>query len=255
MRWAAMLLLGFCLASGLGCTERAEPTVADDPPEPEFVFAVPVGATSVEIMDLLRESDLLTGEFESEPLREGWLAPGDYVVVHGTPRSELLSKMVKRQEGRLAAIWDYRAQDLPLANPAELLVLASLVQCESPGPELLDPVASVFVNRLRRGMRLQSDAALIYGITRGKRQLDRPLQPSNLTRDTPWNSYSNEGLPQTPICAPSIAAIRAASYPPKTDYVYFVSDAAGGLRFAESLQEHIANVAKFREATATKGRK
>ena len=252
MQRATALLLVFFLVAGLACTDKAAPSAAEDQPEPEFVITVPAGSRSAEIMDLVRSADFLTGELESEQLREGWLAPGDYAVALGTARSEIIAMMVARQEGRLGAVWDYRTPNLPLTTATELLVLASLVECEAPGPDFLGPVASVFINRLRRGMRLQSDAALIYGITRGKVPLDRGLQQRDLKQDTPWNTYLHQGLPQTPICAPSIAAIGASSRPPETDYLYFSPNAEGGLVFAKTIVEHSANITKLREASARK---
>lgn len=252
MQRAMALLLVFFLAAGLACTDKTGPSAAEDQSEAQFVLTVPAGASSGEIVDLVRSSDLLTGDLEPEQIRDGWLAPGDYAVAIGTARSEIVAMMVTRQEGRLGAMWDYRAPNLPLETPTDLLVLASLVECEAPEPEFLDNVASVLVNRLRRGMRLQSDAALIYGITRGEVPLDRPLRLSDLKQDTPWNTYVHQGLPQTPICAPSIAAIGAASHPPETDYLYFAPGTEAGLVFAKTFVEHNANVAKFREATAGK---
>jgi len=229
---------------GIVATLRAE---AEGLSGSRVVLNVPAGVQAIEVLDLIRNTDGLAGSVQPDRLREGWLAPRNYVIEPGTARADVVARMVEAQEERLERAWKYRDPELPVATREELLVLAALVECESPSPEFLDPVASVFVNRLRVAIRLQSDAALVYGITGGKPSLERGLRQSDLANDTPWNTYVHDGLPPTPICSPSLAAIQSASQPPATDYLYFVGDADGGLVFAATLRQHNENVRAFRD--------
>ncbi len=168
----------------------------------------------------------------------------------GYSRSELLSEMAKRQENILSTAWEERPLGLPYASPEEALIMASIVEKETAVAEERETVASVFVNRLETGMRLQTDPTVIYGVTRGEGVLDRGLRRSELDRETPWNTYQIDGLPPTPIANPGRAAIRAALNPAQTDYYFFVADGTGGHAFAETLEEHNANVARWREIEA-----
>lgn len=215
---------------------------------------VGVGTSAEETISLIQNSTLLHGTFQPEQLKEGWFAPGEYVVASGTSRSDFVEMIIEAQTVWIDAFWAHRDRSVPLESPKELLVLASLVECHARAPEFFDPIASVFVNRLRYQMRLQSDAALIYGITRAAIPPDYPLKQSDLAEDTPWNTYLHDGLPPTPICAPSTAALGSASGPPSTDYLYFVSDAAGGFAFADTLATHHENVRAYREAKHAQSR-
>ena len=150
----------------------------------------------------------------------------------------------------VAAAWAGRAPDLPLESPEELLTLASIVEKETGVAEERPLVASVFVNRLRQGMRLQTDPAVIYGITKGEGPLGRGLRASELATVTPYNTYAIVGLPPTPIANPGKAAIEAAANPEESDFLYFVADGSGGHAFARTLQEHNANVAAWRRIEA-----
>ncbi len=211
-------------------------------------FEVPAGATLHEIRALVAKADGLGGDVPERLMEEGWLAPGGYSLRPGMTRGELVETMRGAQEGRLSAAWDYRAPGLPVATPGELLALASLVECEAPSSDFYGLVASVLVNRLKLGIALQVDTPLRYGITGGDPALDRPLTQGDLAADTPWNLYRNAGLPPGPVCAPSLEALAVTAHPPETDLLYFVSDGAGGLRFAATLAEHNANVRLYREA-------
>jgi UPF0755 protein len=158
--------------------------------------------------------------------------------------------MQERQSERIARVWAERASDLPIDSPEEMLILASIIEKETGVPEERRDVASVFVNRLNRGMRLQTDPTVIYGITRGQGILGRGLRQSELRGATPWNTYVIEGLPPTPIANPGLASLQAAVDPAETDYVFFVADGTGGHAFAETLQEHNRNVAVWRQIEA-----
>jgi len=204
------------------------------------------GLTTFQILDILRQSEVLTGEITDIPA-EGSLAPDTYFVERNQSRAEVLKRMSEAQAKQVAEAWEQRSPDSPLRSPEELLVLASIVEKETGVPEERPRVASVFLNRLKRGMRLQSDPTVVYGITEGKEQLGRGLRQSELERATPYNTYVIDRLPPTPIAAPGRDAILAVVNPEPTDYLYFVADGTGGHVFAATLDEHNRNVAKWRE--------
>jgi len=212
-------------------------------------ITVAEGVTSWQVVNALEEIEVLEGEVESIP-PEGSLAPFSYEVELGDSRLGLLERMRDIQKTRLAAAWEARDEDLPLESPAEALILASLIEKETGLPDERETVASVFVNRLKRGMRLQTDPTVIYGITKGQGTLGRGLRQSELRRATPYNTYVIEGLPPTPIANPGEASLMAAVNPADTDYVFFVADGSGGHAFAETLAEHNRNVARWREIEA-----
>ena len=212
-------------------------------------FAVPEGWTSWQVVEALRARDDLTGDIAAVP-PEGTLAPATYDVELGADRGALLERMAARQTEILQAAWAARDPTLPIESPEELLILASIVEKETALPEERGEVASVFVNRLNEGMRLQTDPTVIYGITRGEGTLGRGLTRVELAEPTPWNTYAIDGLPPTPIANPGEEAIRAAASPPETDYLYFVADGTGGHAFATTLEEHNRNVAAWRQIEA-----
>ncbi len=210
---------------------------------------VPEGLTSWQVVQILNEREELSGELTEIP-PEGSLAPAGYDFQRGDSREELIARMQARQQEVLAAAWVERAPDVPLRSPEELLTLASIVEKETAVAEERARVASVFENRLKEGMRLQTDPTVIYGITKGEATLGRGLRASELAADTPYNTYVRRGLPPTPIANPGAAAIEAAANPEATDYVYFVADGTGGHAFATTLEEHNRNVAAWRQIEA-----
>lgn len=218
-------------------------------PDTRFRIAVAEGATSWQIWNALNNAEFLTGTIEARPA-EGVLSPDSYEVRRGADRAALVAEMEARQSAILAAAWENRAPDLPLASPEEALILASIVEKETGVPEERRQVASVFLNRLREPMRLQTDPTVIYGITRGQGVLGRGLRRSELNGDTPYNTYRIDGLPPTPIANPGRASIEAVLNPEETDYLYFVADGSGGHAFATTLAEHNENVARWRQIEA-----
>ncbi|MHA6345796.1 endolytic transglycosylase MltG [Roseivivax sp. CAU 1761] len=222
-----------------------------DAADTRFRVALAEGVTSFQVVEELGLIDVLEGEVEVPA--EGSLAPDSYEVQPGDDRAELIARMQRAQEAILAAAWENRAEDLPIESPEEALILASIVEKETGVAEERPQVASVFVNRLRRGMRLQTDPTVIYGVTEGKGVLGRGLRRSELDRETPYNTYVIDGLPPTPIANPGRAAIEAALNPAETAYVFFVADGTGGHAFAETLDEHNRNVARWREIEAERG--
>lgn len=212
---------------------------------------VPEGWTSWQVVDLLNSRDELTGEIAEIPA-EGSLAPAGYDIQRGDSRAAVIARMQAEQQKILDAAWAGRAKDLPLRTPEDLLTLASIVEKETGIPSERGEVASVFVNRLLRGMRLQTDPSVIYGITKGKETLGRGLRASELATITPYNTYAIVGLPPTPIANPGKAAIEATANPPATDMLYFVADGSGGHTFAATLSEHNRNVVVWRRLEAEK---
>lgn len=210
------------------------------------------GVTSWQVVEGLRRADFLVGDIGGLP-PEGSLAPDSYEVARGADRAQLLALMTERQARILATEWAERQEGLPYASPEEALIMASIVEKETGIAEERGRVASVFVNRLRRGMKLQTDPTVIYGVTRGEGVLGRGLRQSELRRETPWNTYVIDGLPPTPIANPGRASIRAALNPDETPYIFFVADGTGGHAFAVTLDEHNRNVARWREIERTRG--
>ena len=225
--------------------------VSDDP---ALVFRITVaeGVTSWQIVDALKKADFLQGALETVP-PEGSLAPGGYEVERGTERGAIIAEMTEKQAAILAEAWASRAEGLPYDSPEEALIMASIIEKETGVPDERGRVASVFINRLQQGMRLQTDPTVIYGITKGEGVLGRGLRQSELRRETPYNTYVIDGLPPTPIANPGAEAIKAALNPEKTNDLFFVADGTGGHAFAETLEAHNENVAKWRKIEAAKG--
>lgn len=207
------------------------------------------GVTSWRVVESLKAADFLAGDIAAVPA-EGTLAPESYEVVRGSERAALIASMEALQARILADLWAVRAEGLPYKTPEEALVMASIVEKETGIAEERRLVASVFLNRLEQGMRLQTDPTVIYGITKGQGVLGRGLRQSELRRATPWNTYMIDGLPPTPIANPGRLSIEAALNPETTDYVFFVADGTGGHAFAATLDEHNRNVAKWRAIEA-----
>ncbi|MEX0348002.1 MAG: endolytic transglycosylase MltG [Paracoccaceae bacterium] len=220
-----------------------------DQSDTRYRIAMAEGVTNFQVAEALKAWDVLSGEVAELPT-EGMLAPDSYEVTPGTEVSSVLADMQEKQELRINAVWESRQDGLPLNSPEEMLTLASIIEKETGLPEERGQVASVFVNRLNQGMKLQTDPTVIYGITKGQRVLGRGLRRSELRRVTPWNTYLIDGLPPTPIANPGLASLEAAVTPEETDFVFFVADGTGGHAFAETLQEHNRNVAKWREIEA-----
>ncbi|KMW56573.1 protein YceG like [Candidatus Rhodobacter oscarellae] len=227
----------------------AEFVAVRDRSDTRYRVALAEGVTSWQIVEGLRAVDVMTGDVAAVP-PEGRLAPDSYEVVVGDDRGDLLSQMEAAQTRRLEAAWAARAADLPYQTPEEALVMASIVEKETGVAAERGTVAAVFVNRLNRGMRLQTDPTVIYGITKGQGVLGRGLRQSELRRATPYNTYVIDGLPPTPIANPGVASIEAALNPESSPFLFFVADGTGGHAFAETLAEHNKNVAKWRAIEA-----
>ncbi len=212
--------------------------------------SVAPGLTSWEVIEGLKGADFLTGAEDLEVPAEGSLAPDTYEVAQGDDAADLVARMRGAQERLLADAWASRVPGLPIETPEEALTLASIIEKETGVAEERGVVAGVFTNRLNRGMRLQTDPTVIYGITNGQGPLGRGIRASELRAATPYNTYVIDGLPPTPIANPGPEAIRAAVNPEATDYIFFVADGTGGHAFAATLAEHNENVAAWRAIEA-----
>lgn len=207
-------------------------------------LTIPEGLTARQIAALLERAEGLTGEIP--PLAEGAVLPETYAYQWGDTRASLLRRAEQAMERALAEAWAGREEGLPLSTPREALILASIVERETARPEERPRIAAVFLNRLRRGMPLQSDPTVAYAAAEGGGALDRPLTRADLDRDHPFNTYRNRGLPPAPIAAPGREALRAVTRPASTEELYFVADGNGGHAFARTLEEHNRNVARWR---------
>jgi UPF0755 protein len=208
-------------------------------------LTVPEGLTVAQVMALVAAAEGLVGEPPSPP-PEGALLPETYHYRWGDGRADLVQRMRRAMDEALADAWNGRVSDLPLADPKALLTLAAIVEKETSVADERARVAGVFVNRLRRGMRLQSDPTVVYALTGGRGPLDRALTRADLDRPHPFNTYQIAALPPGPIANPGRSALRAAARPLDTDDLFFVADGTGGHAFARTLEEHNRNVARWR---------
>jgi UPF0755 protein len=213
-------------------------------------ITIPEGLTSEMVVDLLAAAEVLTGETPQVP-PEGAVLPETYMVPRGAERAEILRRMMEAQDQTLTSLWANRAKDLPIKTPEEAVILASIVEKETGVAHERPQVAGVFLNRLRRGMRLESDPTIIYGVSKG-RPLGRGILRSELERETPYNTYKINGLPPTPIANPGREALAAVLNPPKTEALFFVAldpnDPGAGHQFSRTYAEHSAAVARLRAA-------
>ena len=207
-------------------------------------FSVPEGLTSQQIVQRLKESDLLVGDLKDVP-REGSLMPDTYKVYRGETRSAVIVRMQEADRRMVEQIWARRAADLPLRAPFDMVTLASVVEKETGKADERSRVAGVFINRLRKHMRLQSDPTIVYGLVAGQGTLGHSITRSELDRRTPYNTYQIDGLPPGPIDNPGRAALEAVANPSRTSDLYFVADGSGGHVFAETLAQHNANVQRW----------
>lgn len=214
-------------------------------------LTVPEGLTTAQILRRVEASEDLVGDLPDRQFAEGSLLPDTYVFGAGTTRTQFLERMEAAQDVLLDELWATRQDDLPVSTPYEALILASVVEKETAHADERPLVAGLFTGRLRRGMRLESDPTIIYGVSGGEPLYNRQgqrrtLYRSEIDRKTDWNTYQIDGLPKTPICNPGRDSIAAVLNPPKTDYVFFVADGKGGHLFATTYAEHQKNVAAYR---------
>lgn len=220
----------------------------------EYRITIPEGLTTAQILRLVEANAELVGDLPERDIAEGTLLPDTYIFSADTTRDALIARMEKAQADLMAELWPKRREGIPVSTPEEAIILASVVEKETGNAEERPLVAGLFTTRLQRGMRLESDPTVIYGVSRGEplyrtlngKQVRRTLYRSELDRKTDWNTYQIDGLPKTPICNPGRDAIAAVLNPPETGYIFFVADGKGGHLFAETLAEHNRNVAAYR---------
>jgi len=202
------------------------------------------GLTSKMIFDIVKADPVLTGDAGAVP-DEGTLLPETYLFTRGTSRSEMIARMKKAQQKVLSELWHGRKADLPVKTKDDAVVLASIVEKETAIPEERRHIAAVFMNRLRLGMKLQSDPTIIYDITQGY-PLGRGIRESELMRASPHNTYVIAGLPPTPICNPGKDSIAAVLNPADSNDLYFVANGHGGHVFSVTVEQQNRNVSDWR---------
>ncbi|KXF78098.1 4-amino-4-deoxychorismate lyase [Paramesorhizobium deserti] len=210
-------------------------------------LTIPEGLTVQQIFDRIAANEVLAGDMPDTLPPEGSMFADTLRFTRGTMRQEIVTKLQAEQKKLVDEVWAKRNPDLPLKNVNEFVTLASIVEKETGVASERPHVASVFVNRLRKGMRLQSDPTIIYGLFGGKgKPADRPIYRSDIDKPTPYNTYIINGLPPTPVANPGRAALEAVANPLQTDDLYFVADGTGGHVFAATLKEHNDNVRRWR---------
>jgi UPF0755 protein len=206
---------------------------------------LPEGWSSAQAVAILNDQPILTGVIETTP-PEGSLWPDTYEVSRGETRASVIARMRRARDENLARLWAARSPNTVARTPEEAMILASIVEKETGVAAERPRVAAIFTNRIRAGMRLESDPTIEYGITKGV-PLRRGLRRSELDRPNPWNTYQIDGLPPTAISNPGRDAVAAVLNPPATADLFFVADGSGGHAFARTYDEHLANVARWRE--------
>jgi UPF0755 protein len=221
----------------------------------QYAVIIPEGLSTVQIMELLTTKDWkattgteltykLGGEAPAD-VPEGVLLPGDYAVSRGDTVADVVKRMRDAQTALLDEIWEKRAPGIPVKTREEAIILASVVEKETGNAEEQPTVAGLYSNRLRIGMRMQADATIVYGITRGKGPLGREITRSEIDTRNDWNTYAMDGLPKSPICNPGKGAIAAVLNPANTKAIFMMADGEGGHLFAETNAEHVRNSAAY----------
>lgn len=237
------------LPAGISINEVLTKTITGE--VVQLRLTIPEGLTTAQILRRVEAADVLTGDMPDRELAEGSLLPDTYIFGTGTTRTQFINRMEEAQKDLLDRLWPQRKAGLPIQTPREAIILASVVEKETGHAAERGMVAGLFTGRLLKGMRLESDPTIIYGVSKGEPLLNRQgqrrtLYRSEINRKTDWNTYQIEGLPKTPICNPGRDAIAAVLNPQETDYVFFVADGKGGHLFAKTYAEHQRNVAAYR---------
>ena len=211
-------------------------------------LTIPEGLTALQVAAAVDAADGLEGTAPPlDRIGEGTLLPETYQYVRGEQRDIIIARMQKAMVETLEQLWRTRSSEAdPLKTPDEAVILASIVERETGQSSERPRVAAVFLNRLRRGMRLQSDPTVVYGLSNGTGTIGRPLTRADLAVDHPYNTYVHGGLPPGPIANPGRESLAAVLQPAKSNELYFVADGTGGHAFAKTLAEHNRNVARWR---------
>jgi len=211
----------------------------------QHTVTIPEGLTSEQIVARLSENNIFSGSLREIP-REGTLLPETYKFPRGTMRDQVINRMQQAQKRVLAEVWERRNPEIPIKSPEQLVTLASIVEKETGKADERSRVSSVFINRLQKKMKLQSDPTIIYGLVGGKGTLGRPIKRSEIQQPSPYNTYVIDGLPPGPIANPGRASLEAVANPARTRDLYFVADGTGGHAFSDGYDQHLKNVAKLR---------
>jgi UPF0755 protein len=234
----------YAFKAGMSMTEIENELVAHH--VVRYKLTIPEGLTSEQMVQRLRDDTVLIGDIKETP-REGSLMPDTYYFERGDTRLSILTRMAKMQTKAVEEVWRERAPDLPIRSPGEMVTLASIVEKETGKADERPRVAGVFINRLEKHMRLESDPTIVYGLAQGRGTLGRSITKADLNQSTPYNTYIIDGLPPGPICNPGKAALEAVANPARSKDLYFVADGTGGHVFAETFDQHQKNVAHWRQ--------
>ena len=219
----------------------------------EYKITIPEGLTTRKILEIVSKDEILKGLINQDYIdNEGDFLPETYFFSYGYSRNSLLERMKKKLINVIDYEWNKRDSSLPYKSKYEALVIASLIESEASLDQERKLIASVFINRLRKNMRLQSDPTVKYGLEKLHKLKIKTIKKSHLKIDHPWNTYTRNGLPITPICNPGIKSIIAALNPVNSDYLYFVADKKGGHFFAKTLKEHNKNINYTKKNTLSK---
>lgn len=209
-------------------------------------ITIPEGLQSREIKALIAADKILVGDL-TEEMPEGSVLPETYHFSRGDSRNDVVQRMKQGMQQALASLWKLKSATTPISSVKDLVILASIVEKETGQASERGKVAGVFANRLRKKMRLQSDPTVIYGVTKGLKDLGRSITKKDLASVNDYNTYVVPALPVGPICNPGLESLKAVINPEKTKALYFVADGTGGHLFANSLAEHNRNVRKWRK--------
>ncbi len=204
-------------------------------------LTLPEGKTTKQMLEMIKANPDLSGEV-TLTVGEGEMLPETYSFELNTERNEIVRQAVDAMSKAVDEVWEKREENLPISSKREMVILASIIEKETAIASERRTVASVFVNRLEKGMRLQTDPTVIYALTQGEGDLGRSLKKADLAIDSPYNTYKYAGLPPAPICNPSKESLMAAIYPEFSDYLYFVADGKGGHNFSRTYKEHSGHV-------------
>lgn len=219
----------------------------------KHAFTVPEGTTTVQVLEKLTATDLFTDAI-TVPIAEGELLPETYYFSRDEPRNKIIKRMHTAMTKTLQQLWNSRATDLPLTSTQDALILSSIVEKETKIPEERPRIAAVLLNRLKKGMKLQADPTVIYGLNLERTNPVQQLSSKDLEHVSPYNTYLHVGLPPTPICNPGKASIEAVLHPTETDELFFVADGTGGHVFSKTYhghKQHHQNWRKIRNATSS----
>ncbi|MDE8347055.1 MAG: endolytic transglycosylase MltG [Acidocella sp.] len=209
----------------------------------EHQVTIPEGLTGWQIAGIINVAPMARGKIAPPP--EGSVLPQTYDYVRGTPRAAILARAQRALAAMMNAKWAARDRDIPITSPAQALILASIVQSETPLSREMPEIAAVYENRLIKGMKLQADPTVIFAASQGRIAGGVAISRADLSRASPYNTYMIDGLPPGPICAPGVAAITAVLHPAKSRALYFVATGTGGHVFADDFTQQLKNIAAY----------